>query len=199
VETSGLLIVLSGPSGAGKGTLCKLLREEMPELEYSVSVTTRAPRAGEKEGVNYYYIDKETFEQMIVNNELLEWAKVYDNYYGTPKKQVLEHLRQGKDIILEIDIQGAMNIKKQYPKGVFIFIVPPSIQELENRITKRGTDSVEAIKKRLSCACEELSYVTEYDYVIVNDTVENAIEKLKAVIIAERCRPQRKKMEGFCE
>ena len=109
-------------------------------------MTTRAPRIGEEEGINYYYIDKDTFERMIANNELLEWAKVYDNYYGTPKKQVLEHLKQGKDIILEIDIQGAMNIKKQYPKGVFVFIVPPSIQELENRITKRGTDSAEAIK-----------------------------------------------------
>jgi len=199
VETPGLLIVISGPSGAGKGTLCKMLREAMPELEYSVSVTTRAPRIGEVEGVNYYYVDKATFERMIENDELLEWAKVYDNYYGTPKKKVLEHIKQGKDIILEIDIQGAMNIKKQYPQGVFIFIVPPSIKELEERITKRGTDSAETIRKRLSCASEELSYVSEYDYVIVNDTLENAIEKLKAVIIAEKCRPQRKKLEGFCE
>lgn len=199
METPGLLIVISGPSGAGKGTLCKMLREAMPELEYSVSVTTRAPRIGEVEGVNYYYVDKATFERMIENDELLEWAKVYDNYYGTPKKKVLEHIKQGKDIILEIDIQGAMNIKKQYPQGVFIFIVPPSIKELEERITKRGTDSAETIRKRLSCASEELSYVSEYDYVIVNDTLENAIEKLKAVIIAEKCRPQRKKLEGFCE
>lgn len=199
MENSGLLIVISGPSGAGKGTLCKMLRDAMPELNYSISVTTRAPRVGEQEGINYYYIDKTKFEQMMANNELLEWAKVYDNYYGTPKKQVMEYIQQGKDIILEIDIQGAMSIKKQYPQGVFIFIVPPSIKELEERITKRGTETAEIIKKRLSCATEELSYVSEYDYVVVNDSVDKAVEKLKAIIIAEKCRPQRKKMEGFCE
>jgi guanylate kinase len=199
VKSSGLLIVISGPSGAGKGTLCKELRDAMPELNYSVSVTTRAPRVGEKEGINYYYIDKTKFEEMIAENELLEWAKVYDNYYGTPKKQVMEYIEQGEDIVLEIDIQGAMNIKKQYPQGVFVFIVPPSIRELEERITKRGTESAESIKKRLSCASEELSYVTEYDYVVVNDSLTKAAEKLKAIIVAEKCRPQRKKLEGLCE
>ena len=199
MKSSGLLIVISGPSGAGKGTLCKELRDAMPELNYSVSVTTRAPRVGEKEGINYYYIDKTKFEEMIAENELLEWAKVYDNYYGTPKKQVMEYIEQGEDIVLEIDIQGAMNIKKQYPQGVFVFIVPPSIRELEERITKRGTESAESIKKRLSCASEELSYVTEYDYVVVNDSLTKAAEKLKAIIVAEKCRPQRKKLEGLCE
>lgn len=199
MSSSGKLIVLSGPSGAGKGTLCQSLRDAMPELQYSVSITTRAPRVGEIDGINYYYIGKEKFEQMLRDNELLEWAQVYDNYYGTPKKQVMDVLEQGQDIILEIDIQGAMQIKKQFPQGVFIFIVPPSISELEERITKRGTDSAEAIKKRLSCVSEELSYVTEYDYVIVNDTIESAIEKLKAIIIAEKCRPHRKTMEGLRE
>jgi len=192
VQAPGLLIVLSGPSGAGKGTLCKALREQMPELKYSISATTRAPRAGEVEGVNYYYITKEKFDEMLAQGEFLEWAKVYDNYYGTPKKQVMESLERGEDIILEIDIQGAMQIKKHYPKGVFIFILPPSIRELEKRITNRGTDSEEVIKKRLSCVQEELAYVSEYDYVVINDEVQTAVEKLKAIIIAEKCRPQRK-------
>lgn len=191
MTASGLLIVLSGPSGAGKGTLCQELRKEMPHLHYSVSVTTRPPRPGEVEGVNYHYITKEKFEQMLANNEFLEWAKVYDNYYGTPKKKVMEVLERGEDIILEIDIQGAMQIKKQFPEGVFIFIVPPSLQELEKRIIKRGTDSAEVIKKRLSCVLDELSYVSEYDYIVVNDEVPKAVEKLKAIIVAEKCRPQR--------
>ncbi|WP_227767001.1 guanylate kinase [Zhaonella formicivorans] len=192
MQAPGLLIVLSGPSGAGKGTLCQALRAQMPELKYSVSATTRQPRAGEVEGINYYYITKEKFDEMLAQGEFLEWARVYDNYYGTPKKQVMESLERGEDIILEIDIQGAMQIKKQYPKGVFIFIVPPSIRELEKRITGRGTDSEEVIKKRLSCVQQELTYVSEYDYVVVNDEVQTAVEKLKAIIIAEKCRPQRK-------
>lgn len=187
----GLLVVVSGPSGTGKGTLCKELRRQVPELQYSISVTTRPPRPGEKDGVNYYYLSKEKFEEMLANDEFLEWAKVYDNYYGTPKKKVMEVLEKGEDILLEIDIQGALQIMKQFPQGVFIYIVPPSIEELERRIVNRGTDSAEVIKKRLSCVEEELSYMSEYDYIVVNDEVEKAVEKLKAIIVAEKCRPER--------
>lgn len=192
MHSPGLLIVLSGPSGAGKGTLCQALLADLPEVHYSISVTTRPPRPGESEGVNYYYVQKDVFETMLADGEFLEWAKVYDNYYGTPKKHVMSILERGEDIILEIDIQGAMQVRKNFPQGVFIFIIPPSINELKDRITKRGTDSAEVINKRLSCVHQELSYVSEYDYVVVNDTIQNAISKLKAIITAEKCRPHRK-------
>lgn len=185
---SGLLIVISGPSGSGKGTICKRLIEDMENIKVSVSATTRKPRVGEIEGINYYFIGEEEFLHKIDNNEFLEHASVYGNYYGTPRAEVLKELENGKDIILEIDIQGALNVKKNYPKGVFIFILPPSIKELKQRIEGRGTDSKEVILKRMECVYDELNYAFQYDYVVLNDEVETAVEKIKGIISAEKCK-----------
>ncbi|WP_088555018.1 guanylate kinase [Calderihabitans maritimus] len=187
----GLLIVISGPSGAGKGTLCSALQRKMPNLRYSISATTRPPRKGEIDGVNYYFFSKEEFLKKVEAGEFLEWAEVYGNYYGTLKSEVGKLLKQGADVLLEIDIQGAMQIKKKFPQAVFIFIVPPSLEELRKRIIKRGTDSPEVIEKRLRCAADELSFIDEYDYVVVNDELEKALDKLVAIITAEKCRSRR--------
>lgn len=195
MNTPGLLIVISGPSGAGKGTLCNLIKKEFPNIYYSISATTRSPRQGERHGVDYLFMSKEEFLELRDANGFLEWAEVYGNYYGTPRSKVEENIAQGRDVILEIDIQGALHVKKQYPEGVFIFIVPPSIKELKRRIETRGQDSPEDISKRLKSAHTELAYVSEYDYVIVNDKIEAAIAKLKSIIIAEKCRPQRRKIK----
>lgn len=189
----GLLVVISGPSGAGKGTICSRLKEEFKDLKVSVSATTRKPREGEQEGTSYFFINEEDFIKRINNDEFLEYAKVYGNYYGTPKSEVFRQLEEGNDIILEIDIQGALQVKKNYPKGVFIFILPPSLSELNKRIENRGTDSKEVIMKRMQCAYDELNYAFEYDYVVVNDEVETAVEKIKHIIFAEKNRAVRKK------
>ncbi|HCX61943.1 MULTISPECIES: guanylate kinase [Sedimentibacter] len=190
---NGLLVVISGPSGAGKGTICKRLREVMKDLKVSVSATTRQPRWGEIEGESYFFIDEEDFINRINNDEFLEYAKVYGNFYGTPKKEVFKQLEAGNDIILEIDIQGALQVKKNYPRGVFIFILPPSITELKNRIEGRGTDSKEVILERMKSVYEELNYAFEYDYVVLNDEVESAVEKIICIIKSEKNRAIRKK------
>ncbi|HBC31988.1 MAG TPA: guanylate kinase [Clostridiales bacterium] len=189
----GLLVVISGPSGAGKGTICKQLLMEMSYLKVSVSATTRKPREGEAEGISYYFIDEDEFINRIKNNEFLEYAKVYGNYYGTPKEEVFKQLKAGNDIILEIDIQGALQVKKNYPKGVFIFILPPSLAELKTRIEGRGTDSKEVILRRMESAYDELNYAFQYDYVVLNDHVDIATEKIKHIILAEKNRAIRKK------
>ena len=163
----GLLIVISGPSGAGKGTICANIRKEMPNLVYSVSMTTRAPRVGEEEGVNYFFRSKEEFETLLSENAFLEYAKVYDNYYGTPKQHVMDLLDDGKSVLLEIDIQGAMQVKERFSDAVFIYIVPPSLTELSERLHNRGTDAKEVIDKRLSLACSELALAHRYDYIVV--------------------------------
>ena len=187
----GLLIVLSGPSGAGKGTICQALLGSNPELNYSISATTRAPRVGEENGVNYWFISHDEFQRMIANDELLEWAEVYGNFYGTPCHHIAELITNGTDVVLEIDTQGATQIKKKFPQGVCIYIVPPSLDELANRIYKRGTDSLENIKTRLSSANDELTYVHNYNYVVVNDEVERATKKVEAIMIAEKCQVAR--------
>lgn len=199
----GLLIVISGPSGAGKGTLCKALLEKNDNLKMSVSMTTRKPRAGEINGVNYFFVQKEEFKEKIKNNEFLEYANVYDNYYGTPKSYVEEMLSKGNDVVLEIDIQGALKIKDLYNEGVFIFIMPPSMEELKNRIEKRGSETEESLLKRFQSAFAEINYVSKYNYVVVNDTVEKAVKSLESIILAEKCRVDRLKeqllvtKEGF--
>ncbi len=184
---NGLLVVISGPSGAGKGTLCKRLKSEMKDLKVSVSATTRKPREGEVEGESYFFINEDEFIKKINNDEFLEYACVYGNYYGTPKKEVFKQLEDGNDI------QGALQVKKNYPIGVFIFILPPSLKELQNRIEGRGTDTKEVILKRMQCAYDELDYAFEYDYVVLNDQVETAVQKIQCIINAEKNRAIRKK------
>ena len=187
----GLLIVISGPSGAGKGTICANIRKEMPNLVYSVSMTTRAPRVGEEEGINYFFRTKEEFETLLSEDAFLEYAKVYDNYYGTPKQHVMDLLDDGKSVLLEIDIQGAMQVKERYPKGVFIYIVPPSLRTLSARLHGRGTDSEDTIQKRLAQITGELSMAHKYDYIVVNDVLKDAVHKTCAIVEAEKCKLSR--------
>ena len=182
----GILLVISGPSGAGKGTLCKELKKSIPELKYSVSATTRAPRPGEIDGVNYFFYSRPEFEDLIQKGEFLEWAEVYNNLYGTPRQYVEEMLRQGQDVILEIDIQGARQIKQRFPQGVFVFVVPPSREELARRLQGRNTDTEEEIRKRLLLADDELKCAMEYNYVIINDRLADAVRELKEIIQKEK-------------
>ena len=181
----GLLVVVSGPSGAGKGTICQALLEKTP-LAYSVSATTRKPRAGEVDGKSYYFLSVEAFEKMIEKDELLEWAKVYDNYYGTPLKKVEEKLTAGEDILLEIDTQGAMKVREKFPEGVYIFILPPSLAELERRIRGRDTETEDVLQKRLAAAIGEIEAGKCYKYVVTNDEVDSAVDSVCAILAAER-------------
>lgn len=184
----GILFVMSGPSGVGKGTLKDILLGRLEDIKYSISATTRPARAGEIHGQHYFFLSKERFKEMIDRDEFLEWAVVYRNYYGTPRHFVLDNLEQGQDVLLEIDIQGAKQVKKNFPRAVFIFVAPPSINELAYRLEKRGKDSREIIQDRLACYTEEMAQVENYDYVVVNDVVECTIAKLMAIITAERCK-----------
>lgn len=196
----GVLLVLSGPSGTGKGTICKALLSSSPALHYSISITTRDKRVGERNGVNYWFVSKEAFQQMRQQEDLLEWAEVYGNYYGTPRHYVEEQLAAGHDVILEIDIQGAMKVKQSFPKGIFIYILPPSLDELEKRIIHRGTDSSSVIRQRLGCVREELAYAKDYNYVVINDVVETATYQIKSIIEAEHCLISRNQavLERIC-
>lgn len=184
----GRLIVISGPSGTGKGTVCKQLLNTEKDVNISVSATTRKPRSGEVDGVNYHFLDTEIFEKNIKEDAFLEYARVYDHYYGTPKKYVLDEINKGKNVLLEIDIQGALQVKERYPEGVFIFLLPPSMEELKKRIVGRGTESEEDIIKRFKSAFEEICYVKEYDYYVVNDIVEDAVEKIRKIISVEKSK-----------
>ncbi|MBN1038134.1 MULTISPECIES: guanylate kinase [Clostridium] len=189
----GLLIVISGPSGAGKGTICKELLEKNDNLLLSVSATTRSPRNGEIDGVNYHFLCKEDFITRIEKNDFLEHAEVYGNYYGTPKSNVDKMLESGRDVILEIDIQGALKVKENTEEGVFIFILPPSMEELKQRIINRGSETPESLMKRFKSAYKEINFVSKYNYAVVNDEVDIAVEKLEAIILAEKCRVDRLK------
>ncbi|MDD7793735.1 guanylate kinase [Clostridium sp. 'White wine YQ'] len=187
----GLLIVISGPSGAGKGTICKELLEKNDNLFISVSATTRNPRAGEVDGVNYYFLDKDSFIEKIEAGDFLEHAEVYGNYYGTPKSKVEEMLLSGKDVILEIDIQGALKVKENSQEGIFVFILPPSMEELKKRIIKRGSETEESLMTRFKSAYQEINYVSTYNYAVVNDEVHEAVKKIESILTAERCRVDR--------
>ena len=189
-QQRGQLIILSGPSGAGKGTVCQAATAHNPNLKISISATTRAPRGAERDGVEYFFLDKADFEKKIEENAFLEYAKVHDHYYGTPKVHVLQMLDEGTDVILEIDVQGAAQIKEKLGFGVLIFIAPPSIQVLKERLVNRKTDSDAQIQLRMKNALTELKQAEHYDYVIVNDTVDQAAADLEAIIRAERCRTQ---------
>lgn len=188
VNKKGILIVLSGPSGAGKGTVCHEVRKRSEMMRYSISATTRKPRVIEREGREYFFLAKEVFEQKIKQDQFLEYALVYDNYYGTPRDYVEQILDDGFDCMLEIDPQGAMQVKEKKEDAVFIFIAPPSMEELFNRLTFRGTEQPEEIEKRLSNAQKEFSNLPNYDYVIVNDQIEQATEEVLAVIKAEKLK-----------
>ena len=191
-NTRGVLLVLSGPSGTGKGTVCKVVRDSLGDnLAYSISATTRKPRTGEEHGREYFFFSKEEFEALRDQNGFLEWAQVYDNYYGTPRAFVEDVLASGRDCILEIDPQGALQVRKATSEAVLVFIAPPSLEELRARLTGRGTEAPEEVEKRLSCAEAELAYSNQYDYLIVNDEVEKAAEKMRAILMAERCRTNR--------
>ena len=188
----GVLIVLSGPSGTGKGTVCGLVRQHLGEsVKYSVSATTRKPRQGEEHGREYFFYSKEDFEKLREQNGFLEWAQVYDNYYGTPRAFVEDVLASGKDCILEIDPQGALQVRKATKDAVLVFIAPPSLEELRRRLTGRGTESAEEVEKRLSCAESELAYRDQYAYIIISDDVEVAADKMEAIMKAEKCRSWR--------
>lgn len=189
--SKGFLLVVSGPSGSGKGTVCKKLLKRNEDLIFSVSATTRKPRSGETHGKNYFFIDEEKFNEMISNGEFLEYARVHNNYYGTPRQFVIDQIDKGQVVILEIDVQGALQIKDMYPEGVFIFLLPPSMKELKSRIIKRGTESKEDINIRFRNAFEELRFVDKYDYFVVNDEVDNAVKNIESIIIAEKSRVER--------
>lgn len=182
----GLLIVISGPSGAGKGAVCSALLKDNKDLLLSVSCTTRKPRPDEKDGVEYFFKSQKEFYGMIEDGKLLEYARVFDSLYGTPLGYVEEMLKEGRDVLLEIDVQGAMKVKDKYPEAVFIFILPPSIKELERRIRKRKTENEEQIQSRLKKANSEIKRYGDYDYVIVNDVVPAAADKIKCILCAEK-------------
>ena len=193
LNRKGLLLVVSGPSGAGKGTICKALLNKNDQIKLSVSATTRKPRNGEVHGVNYFFIEKEEITKMIENGEFLEYAQIYDNFYGTPKAAIIECLEKGQDVILEIEMQGARQIKEVYPEGVFIFVLPPSLEELKSRIVGRGTETQEEIEKRFSCAFEEINQIVNYDYFIVNEDIEKSVSDVEAIICAEKNKVTRYK------
>lgn len=189
----GFLLVVSGPSGSGKGTICRELLEKDKNLIFSISATTRKPRHREKDGISYFFIDELEFKEKIKKGEFLEYANVHNNFYGTPKDFVIDKINEGKVVILEIDVQGALQVKKAYPEAVTMFLAPPSMKELKNRITKRGTETEKDINIRYKNAFEELKCIKEYDYVVINDKIENAVEKTEGIIIAEKLKIERNK------
>ena len=203
MSKKGVLLVISGPSGAGKGTICKALLEKHKDIYLSVSATTREPREGEVHGVNYFFTTKEDFLKKVEEGDFLEHAEVYGNYYGTPKSSVQKMLDEGRDVILEIDIQVALKVKENWEEGIFIFILPPSMEELKQRIIKRGSETPESLMTRFKSAYKEINYISKYNYAVVNDEIDTAVAKLEAIIAAEKCRVDRMKnkildsKEGF--
>ena len=191
-QQRGLLIILSGPSGVGKGTVrAAIFKDNKFNYVYSVSATTRQSRPGEVDGVDYYFVSKEQFKQYIEEDALLEYAEYVGNYYGTPIQKIEENLAAGNDVFLEIEVQGALKVRERMPEGIFIFLAPPSLDQLKSRITGRGTDREDVILERMQMAKEEIEMMQHYDYVVVNDTVEHAVEKVNAIIQSEHLRVER--------
>jgi guanylate kinase len=189
----GFLLVLSGPSGSGKGTVSEALMEQNKDIIFSTSVTTRMPRPGEVNGENYFFTSIEEFERMVENDELLEHAFVHTNYYGTPKKFVFDEIDKGEIVLLEIDVQGALQVKKKYKDAVFVFLIPPTMDELKSRLVKRDTETEDEIETRYRNAFKELDFVGEYDYFVINDYIENAVKDIENIIAAEKLRVKRHK------
>ena len=191
-KDEGILLVVSGPSGAGKGTICNEIRNIYPELNYSISMTTRTARVGEEEGVSYFFRSKEEFERLIKEDAFLEYACVYGNYYGTPKAYVEEQMQAGKDVILEIEIQGAMKIKEQFPESLLLFVTPPSAEELQKRLVGRGTETADVIAQRLARAYEESEGMDAYDYIVVNDDLDECAAAVQKYVEAAKNVPSRR-------
>lgn len=191
MANKGLLLVVSGASGAGKGTLCHALVQKRTDTWLSVSATTRKPRPGEVEGESYYFLEEAAFRSMIDEGGFIEWACFCDNYYGTPKARVEEQLAAGRNVILEIEVQGAMQVRSEYPEAVFVFVMTPTWQELKKRLTGRGTEAAAVIEQRLERARQEFSYIDKYNYIVINDTIEQAAERFGAIIEAEKMRTER--------
>ena len=192
MNEKGILIVVSGFSGSGKGTLMKELLKRYPDIyALSISATTRAPREGEEDGREYFFISKDEFEKMIAKDELIEYARYVENYYGTPRRYVEEKMKQGKDVILEIEIQGALKVKKAFPDTLLLFVTPPSAEELQSRLIGRGTETMEVIRSRMDRACEEAQGMELYDYLIVNDDLDACVEEMHSIIRGEHRRTSR--------
>ncbi len=191
MNDKGILIVVSGFSGAGKGTLMKRIMEKYDNYALSISATTRAPREGEVDGREYFFKSVDEFEKMIAQEELIEYAKYVSNYYGTPKAYIMEQLKAGKDVILEIEIQGALKVREKFPDTLLLFVTPPSAKELEHRLTMRGTETPEVIASRMARACEEAEFMDHYDYLVINDDLECCVEELHELIQREHRRVTR--------
>jgi guanylate kinase len=187
----GILIVLSGPSGVGKGAVSRALLGESTDLVCSISATTRLPRKGEVNGKSYYFFSRQEFRKMIDRQELLEWAEVYGNFYGTPRVFVENALSEGRDVLLEIDVLGVLQVKQMIPAAVLVFLFPPSRAELQSRLLKRASESLAEMEKRLKWAEQELKMLSRYDYAVVNDRVENAVWRIQSILEAEKCRTWR--------
>lgn len=193
MKKKGMIIIVSAPSGAGKTSICDALIKSDENIVYSVSTTTREPRKGEKNGREYFFVNDSEFKKMVKTNMFVEWAKVHDHFYGTSKKVLEQTINKGKDILLDIDVQGAVKIKKQYKEALMIFITTPSLKILKERLIKRNKDSLEVIKRRIENAKKELTYLPKYDYLILNDKLDKSIQEVKSVICAERLSIKRNK------
>ena len=188
MSAAGRILVVSGPSGSGKSTLIREVRQKVPDLGYSISHTSRPPRGQEKDGVEYYFVSKEIFQKMIDDGEFVEWAEVYQDLYGTSISSLKSQIVIGRDVIMDIDVQGARNIKDHFKDAILIYVLPPSLEILEKRLRARGTDDEKVIRTRLHKAAMEIKNCVSYDYLLFNDRLEEAVEELKSILIAERCR-----------
>ncbi|GAB6163243.1 guanylate kinase [Desulfothermus naphthae] len=191
MENKGIALIISGPSGAGKGTLVKMLIEEFPNIQFSISYTTRKPREGEIDGIDYVFISKEEFKKLIKEDMFAEWANVHGNYYGTPRKEIEEKLNKGFDVVFDVDVQGAKSLKQSLRQGVFVFILPPSIDELKRRLVRRGGDDPKTIEIRLKNAQKEMEAIDEFEYVILNDDLNKAYDNLRCIYLSAKCRVRR--------